>query len=377
MASVDQILAAPWPRLITPPAKKKAAPKSKPRPYDPNSTSPVDQMTVGNETVEAAEIWAERPRELDAMKASASSSDGLRGMIEERSVQLITDKIAEMLLYQRASLRLDPADEKKVEAVVDAEIRKIVTSEFGGVQRKFEKDLQSRGRSIEDARLSIRRKFIIAAFLDGEVKPKIPEPTRAELMNAYQKNRDSWRKPARRSMSLIDIRVRELLPEGTENPTQEELVGARVAARKKAAQAHADLLAGKSFADVARDFSHDGRAMEGGRWGSVNRESVRERFYPALDGLDRLREGEISGVIEAPEDFFIVRCDELESSVEPDFQTAQPQLREYLFNAAYNQKIVEYVTDLRKGTKIEPARLERFHAAVVVAALDTAPTAAR
>ena len=99
-------------------------------------------------------------------------------------------------------------------------------------------------------------------------------------------------------------------------------------------------------------------------------DSIRERFQPAVAALEKLRAGEVSHIAETPDGFFLVRCDELEPGVEPDFQSVQPQLKEAYFRKGYNQRIAELVTYLRAKARIEPTRLERFHAAVVAAAFD-------
>lgn len=356
-----------FPTPITPAKPKSTAPKV-PIDNSPNATTPVPRMTVQSETVTAEELWKGRASELQDKEKSLRPEE-FHDYLMQRALQLINDRVMEMLLYQKAALRLESTDDKKIDAIVDSEIRKIVTSEHNGVQRRYEKELQAQGRTLDDVRKELRRQFVIASFLEGEVRPKVAEPTRAELLAAFQANRDSWRKPARRSMSLIDVRVREFLAEDNSNPTTDDLATARAKAHSQILSARAELRSGASFADVAKKYSHDGRAPDGGKWGFVQAESVRERFQPAIAALAKLRGGEVSDVVEAPEDFFIVRCDELEPGIEPDFQVVQPDLREQLFKRAFNQKVAEFVNELRKNARIEPTNLERFHAAVVEAAL--------
>ena len=81
--------------------------------------------------------------------------------------------------------------------------------------------------------------------------------------------------------------------------------------------------------------------------------------------------------METPDGFVLVRCDELEPGVEPDFQSVQPQLKELYFRKAYNRMISDLVAELRAKARIEPLKLERFHAAVVAAAFNQPTTASR
>ncbi len=329
------------------------------------------RMTVERETVSADGIWMNHREEL-AAKAKALSPAEFRAYLGERSAQLIADKIGEMLLHQRASLRLSPAVERNLDQHVDGEIRKIVTEQHDGIQRRFEIHLESLGLTIADVRAQLLRQLVISGYLEAELRPKVIEPTRAELLAVYEQNVERWSRPARRSMSLIDVRVNDFLPDGVDEPTREQSDAARAEARSKARSARLELQSGAGFADVARRHSHGLHAEEGGKWGWVDPASVRERFVPAIEALGKLDEGEVSDIIEMPDCFFLVRCDELVPAVEPDFQTVQPQLTEQFSRNRYNQLVLEFVAELRRDARIEPANLGDFHAAVAAAALEQA-----
>lgn len=344
-------------------AKTTAAPRKKPDPAAPLST----RLTVQGETIEADEIWLPHLDELELKVKEASRRD-FEEYVERESVQLITDKIAEMLLYQKAKLRLTQPMEKKIDEYVDAELRKRVTANHDGIQRRMERELEQQGWSLDGYRAHVRRSIIISTYLDDELRPKVAEPSRAELLEAFHAAADSLQKPPRRSMSLIDVRVSEFLPAG-ESAAPDKNAEARTLANARITEAQSELRKGVPFSDAAKKYSHGSKAADGGIWGFVNPESVQDRFAPALAILQTLQQGQVSDVIETPDGFFLVRCDVLDPGSNPDFQTVQPQLRELLFARAYNKKIGELVMELRKTARIEPENLEPFHAAVVSAAL--------
>ncbi len=331
--------------------------------------APLSTLRVQSESVQASDIWLGHRQEL-LEKQQSVGSEAFRAFVSQRAAELITDKVAEMLLYQKAALRQPEDVGKRVDAYLDGEIRKIVTAQHGGMQRRYEKHLEAQGTTLERARDDLRRQFIIAGYLEMEVRAKVAEPTRADLVAAFEANRQAWRRPARRSMSLIDIRVSELLPREITEPTREQTQAARAEARSKAQAALAEIRNSTPFAEVARRYSHDSRAAEGGVWGWINPDSVRERYKPALEALDKLGAARVSEVIETPDGFFIVRCDEFEPGVEPDFLSVQPQLREIAIRRTYNQRVTDLVAELRTQARIESIDLERFHAAVVAAALE-------
>jgi len=209
---------------------------------------------------------------------------------------------------------------------------------------------------------------VVQAYLESEFKPKVAEPKRAELLAAYQESVAALRKPARRSMSLIDVRISEFLPSGVDEPTREQWQAARSEARKQIRTAQVMLLEGAYFPGVAARYSHGLQAADGGKWGCVTSEGVRERFAPAVAALEKLGAGQVSEIVETPDAFFLVRCDELEPGYDPDFESVQPELADRFFRIEYNRLVAVHVEELRKKSGVSQSDLERFHAAVVDAA---------
>ncbi len=341
--------------------------------YQMAGTGPLTELVVKGISVPAEDIWAGRQRELDEKRTELSPED-FRYYVERESALLLNDRLAETLLYQEASQRMPKEASPRIDAFVDAEIRKTVTTEYGGVQRRYEKALAAEGRTLTQAREAIRRELVISTYLEQEIKPKVGEPTRQELVETFEQNRDSWRRPPRRKMSLIVLRVTDLLPQGVTEPTRDQLETARSQARSAALEIIASLDKGETFADLARARSHGLHADDGGAWGWVLPGTVRERFEPAVEALYRLDSGEIAGPIETPDSFFIVRCDENDPGFEPDFEAVQPQLQEAYSRNAYNKLVAEHMAELRQKSGIEIRTLERFHQSVVQSALAQQPT---
>lgn len=328
----------------------------------------VKRLRVNAETVEANELWWDLRDEL-AGKAEALSPEQYRQYVAERAAQLIVDKIAEMLLYQRASLRVAEDMTDRIDKYVDAELRKIVATRYDGVQRRYERDLESKGQTLDEIRQRFRREIIVAGFLEQEIKPRVAEPTRAELLALYEEAADSFRRPARRRMSLIDVRILDRLPKDVTEPTRQQWQTAKEEALSRVQTAQAELRSGVAFAGVAQRYSDGLHKPDGGAWGWISKGSVRERFVPAVEVLYDLDAGHVSDIIETEHGFFLVRCDELDPGFSPTFEALQPQLKERYSVVAYNQSIAELVTEMRGQARIEPTDLTQFHNAVVDAAL--------
>lgn len=347
----------------------KSAPHSSERlaPFDTAARPGVGVLRINHETLQAQALWWEINGELKT-QAQALSPQGYRAFVNRRAVQLVSDRITEALLYQRASLGLPSRAQSRLDTGIDAEIRRIVTTEHGGVERRYVKHLDSQGKTLQDVREKMRREIIIGSYLEQEVKPKVPQPTRAELLQAFERIVQSSDRLQRRRMSLIDVRVPARLPAELQEPTRQQLEQARLEARSRIEAARAALDGGTSFADVAREFSDGLHASEGGSWDWVTPGSVRERFEPAVEALYALTAGQISEVIETTDALMLVRCDEIEPAATPDFQAVQTQLEAQYFRKSYNRLVMKLIDDLRKEAGIDPRDIERFHAGVAEAA---------
>lgn len=335
--------------------------------------SPASQLLINGTVIDARDVWRDAVEELKRQAANLTP-DGLRKYVERQATGRINDTIVETLLVQQAELRLSPEVLKRVDGLVDAEIRKVVMTRFDGVHRRYEQDLEARGRSVADTRARIRREILIAGYLEQAVRPKVAEPTRRELYAAFEARLESLRRPQRRRMSLVDVRVSAAVAHGAD-ASEGSVGGAEALSRIRAAEG--ELEEGASFAEVARRYSDGLHASDGGVWGWVTKDSVRERFTPAVNVLFTLGAGQVSGIIETDESLFLVRCDEIEPGVDADFQSAQTALTEAHMRETYNRLVTALIVDLRARARIEPADPGRFHAPVVQVALDLVSTTDR
>ena len=159
--------------------------------------APLEQLTISGESITATDMWRDVGDELSE-EISNRPPETRRRHIEQRAAKWITDKMAEVLLYKQASLRISTEASANIDRYVDREIRKTVTEKYGGVQRRYEKDLTSKGRTMDDVRAHLRREIVVLTYLETEMKPKIAEPTRAELLAVYDAQLELWRRPPRR-----------------------------------------------------------------------------------------------------------------------------------------------------------------------------------
>ena len=343
-----------------------SARSDRPRPEESARNDPESaaRLCVREETLTVDDIW---DGDWDELRSTAGSMppSAVRLYVENHSAQRITDKLAESLLFQHAAARLPTELRDRIDGFVDEEIGNVIAAEHGGIERRYERSVEKQGRTSAEVRAERRRAVMISGYLEREIKPKLDEPTREELYAAYESERSNWTRSERRRMSLIDARIEAHLDSSTTEPTRTQWETARSAARAAIDAARAELARGEEFGSVARRHSNGLHAADGGAWGWLDRQSVRERFAPAVDALYTLGTGAVSDVIESIDGYFLVRCDEIEPAMNARFEDVQPALRQRLMVEQLNRRITELVAELRDQSGIAPATLERFHGAVV------------
>ena len=142
----------------------------------------------------------------------------------------------------------------------------------------------------EDARIQV----IVQSFVAGKTLP-VPEPTEAEIQQAYEASKARLTVPKQYNMAQIAI----LVPANAAKDVEEE-------ARKRILALRADALKPKAdFAEIARKSSQDRQTAEKGGDLGWAREDV---LLPAIRAVvPGMKDGTISEPIRGPEAWHIIR----------------------------------------------------------------------
>ena len=324
---------------------------------------PVTVMFVNGEAIHAEDIL--RPvRDQLARQAETMPAQQYRRYVIDLLGTRIRTEAHDRLLYQEASKRLKEEEGKKLDEFVDTRVREIVNKEHQGRQTRYEKALARKGSSLEKDRERIRREMIVQRYLYQTVGRRVQEPTRHELWQYFEQHKNDLSKPPRRELFLIEIPKNAPLAAVTTQGSQE----VPLSASTLAGLARSELANGADFGDVACRYSTGVHAAEGGAWGFIARDAMRERWQPAVDALFAMESGQVSDLIEATDAYFIVRCGQIDAGLEPDFAAMQPELIRRYREQQFNGMVEELVTELRGKATIEPRELSRFLRGVVEAA---------
>ena len=336
-----------------------------------DNPSRVSRLVVNGEVVTVDEILKPIRADLVERSERLPRADYQR-YTRQIAFRKIRDRIIDIVLYQKASLRLSSAHEDALDQMVDAEMRTRIADTGNGTLHGYQQLLDSRNTTMEEERQLYRRQIIVQRYLQLNVLPKVQEPTRSQLLAIFDAGKEELNKPERRKMSLIEVRLvnrTEPRPSGSDpSPVSQQRDAARGAARKIIYEAYEQVKSGSDFSDTARRLSDGINARGGGSWGWVGRDAVRPRWEIAARQLYALDAGRMGEVLETDDGFFLVRCDEIQEAVAPSFEAMQPELIEQHRNSAYNQLINELIASLVDQAHIEPPDIEPFIQSIVAAA---------
>ncbi len=174
--------------------------------------------------------------------------------------------------------------------VIDQQTQAIVTEEFGGDRSQFIRALAEEGMSMEDWRDQTRDRMAVMIMQSEYVTPNILISPR-QIRDAYEARLDEFRIEAADHVAMITLARDDETEADTALAEAETLV-----ARARD---------GESFADLARTYSTDAMASQGGVRGWIDPARVfREEIAEAVAAL---APGEISEVITTSDAFYIVQ----------------------------------------------------------------------
>jgi len=256
-----------------------------------------------------------------------------------RKLEVLRSMIDNEILLQRAEKLGLLAVEEEVEAKL-AELRAPYTEE------EFRKQLEARRMTEADLREQLRRDLSIQKLFNREITSHI-RVTDQEIRQYYEANKALFHFPEPQlhiAQILVtpypDPEVRNLRHD--EARTREEAL-----AKIKAIQAR--LQQGEDFALVAQAYSEDpNTAPNGGDLGFIPESSLQQAHVEIRKAILALQPGQISGIIETPEGFRILKLISREPAGQRDLndprvqQTIRETLRnrkDQLLRAAYYEMV--------------------------------------
>ena len=238
------------------------------------------------------------------------------------------------LLFEEAAARGLKAEDAKVEAAYN-EARVPYPDD-----RAWLAFLAQQGLDADAFRRELRIQQTVAALLRAEGDLAGTQVTDKEARAYYDAHPESFDSGERLRASHILVRV-----PGDAPPPQKQ------ALRKKTEEVLAKIRKGGDFATLARQFSADqGSASKGGDLGEFHRGQMVPPFEAAAYAL---KPGEVSGVVESPFGFHIIKVQERLPALKLDFEGAREMITKAMLEERRSKRVEALVAQLWARSRIE------------------------
>ena len=238
----------------------------------------------------------------------------------EFSEKALDDLIIRELQYQDAQAKGLKADRSVVK-----ERMKVVRDRYSS-KKEYQNALAKADITEDGLELLIKKEVLVAAVVDREVKAKAVVSDK-ELREYYDKNTFKFNEPEKVRLRIISAK---------EEP--------------KAVEALSRIKAGEDFGKVASMISADSYRVMGGDIGFVHRGRVLQELE---DVAFSMKTGEVSGIIKAGKEWYILKVEEKKPERLVSFEDARAGLKKDLEAKRTKERTEAWIAELRSKAKIE------------------------
>lgn len=254
-------------------------------------------------------------------------------MLEQSRRELLDRMISELLIEQEAR--------RSGIAVKDEEVMAVVRDHLGRrnlTLEAFQRELSKEGMTLEEYRKGIKDQLIRMKLVRRDVRAKViitPE----EIGRYYEKYRHEYE-------GEEEVRIRQILVPVPRDADS----GAFTRLRREADEIRKRIGSGESFEAIAARYSVGAAAAQGGDLGFIGRglmhSEVEEVAFKL--GMD-----EISGVIESPVGFHIVKLVDRRGAGIKKLEVVQEEIRARIEEEKMEKKFEEWLINLRNKSYID------------------------
>lgn len=327
-------------------ASPSAAPQPQPVDLQGQPTVAV-LMEVDQEIITTTDVLTALSEPLQQLARSESSAQ-FRPSAEQLISRYLRQRTAEILLLNEAKNSLSETETKQVDAQAQAYHEQLLR-EADKSPTRLQNMLREKGTTLDQELANFKRDLQVRVYLRRQFSRRI-NITRQDIVDYYNRHQPQYNTP--KKVQLLKIQVlhhKHAQPD--DSPAQ-----ARTRVRQIAQQALDELTAGKSFVEVAREYS-DTRADQGGDWGMVDPLSLQDESERLA--AQTLQPSQCSQVLDTAIGCSIVGIADVVPARQEPLDQVQEQIRKAVWNAQYDRLYNQRLNDLgqRAVITVSPAAM--------------------
>lgn len=330
--------------LAAQPAKPAAAPAAAPSQPAKPAAAPAQPALEKIDLAKLPAVVAKLPNSQitkeQLVQAAQVRRQGLERMgmqvpadTKQFYIQVLDTMLAGQLLANEATAAgLSPSD-----ADLEKEIAGIKQG-FEG-EANFKQALEQQGMTEAELRRDVKEDMAIKKLMAEKIEPRV-KVDEAAMRAFYEDNKQRMQEPEQFLASHILIGVKS-------DATAET----KAAARTKADGLLAQLKAGGDFAKLAKENSDDPGSKENG--GTLPWLGRGQTVAPFEQAALALKKGELSGVVESPFGFHVIKLVDHKDARQVPFEEAKPRIEEYLKQQGMKAELEKHVGELRAKSNVQ------------------------
>ena len=250
--------------------------------------------------------------------------------------------IRNLLLYQQAQRILE--EDTNFEMFAKAETNKRrdeIVAQYDGSLGRAQAEYSRLGTSLDDELEKYGRELSVYYYQEVHLKAS-RQITRRQMLQYYQAHlEEKYYQSPKVQFQLIDIQAEKYLPADMILTATEHLrTEARALAAQAAKRALDKIQEGVDFAEVVKEYSHGFRKRLDGLWQPLDPSSLQDQYQPMIAALTTVDVGQVTGVIEGQDRYFIAKLIGREEAHITPFRQVQADIKQIL-DQTYREKQLE------------------------------------
>lgn len=287
---------------------------------------------VNDDVITLSELQEEGLPLFERLRANYTGKE-LEYQVQHAEREFLDQLILRRLQLQYASQIGINAAENEINAAL-----KDVLNRNNMTQEALTALLTREGLTLQDYKDRLREQIILARLMNQTVRSRVSVDA-SEVEAYYKAHQDDFSQPAQARVRHIFFRID---PEAA--PPQVDAV------RERASQVLQEARNGGDFGDLARRYSEDATAANGGDLGVIKRGQALPEFEEIIFAL---REGDVSEVVRTPNGLHIVKIDAFTKGSEQSFSEIKAEIERRLLQEKIEQRFQDWTNELRDRAFIE------------------------
>jgi len=294
----------------------------------------VNGEIITKTDLEARQIAALRQKNPNLR---AEGDTALQKALAEVTPLVIVDAVDELLMVQKGKELGFTMSTERFNSIVE-NIKK---------ENKIESDealvaaLKQENMTLADLRKQLERTMMVQQVQQQEIMSKL-QVTDTELKSYYEAHNDEFGTVP--SVTLREITINVPTTAAGINVAQDD------AAKAKAEEVRAKIIAGEPFARLASDYSDSGSKANGGLVGPLQRTDLSEELQKAIDGL---KTGGVTPVLRTTRGYQIIKVEALQETTTRTFEDARADIADKIAGSKREGEFKKYITRLRTEAIID------------------------